>query len=507
MNIVVLAVVAVLLLAGLAAFGIGHKGWSVGTVVAAVLVMLAATAYFYLAARVAERNRAWSQTVLKKEAELLLKRDGQRLDAKGRPQPAPDTPSLLAMSDLRRRLSQIVDRVNTWRGPSAAEGAFQTDGDAQDRFKIEIELPAPLEAKENAGERKPPIHKGAEIAVFDAQPFEEGGRFLGLFQVNDAVVDAAANRCTLTVVAIGVPDDADRERRAKAYDKVLVFEGMPSDRWLAFHRTPEKAEDDATPAVGDPEKMDVEELLKDLERLSKQVVEHETPLAEDEWEKVVAAFKEGERKLPGVYWANVEFTADHALKIPGSGAEEDVRQFIAGDTAEFDLETAVDLLKEEKVKITGVVIRRPLSDAYTLLRGGEVLPAAGDDAPARRADGLETLLVMLRKEIAALDTSNALLDAATKKVENQAGISTGDKEALEKDAAEWDEDIAAATQLAEAFDRRLAAVSQSADEAAAAIVELGREYDRAMGLLAAKIDRAAPPPVRRARPETAPVAR
>lgn len=544
MNIVVLGVVAVLVLAGLGLFAVGNRGWSWGTVVAAILVTLSATGYFFLAARVAERNRAWSKAIQRNEAELLLKRDGQRRNAKGVPEPAADMPSLLTLRDLRRRLGQIVDRVNTWRGGSATEGAFQTDGDAQDRFKIEIELPAPLEAKENAAERKPPIHQGAEIAVFDAQNFEEGGRFLGLFQVNDATVDAAANRCTLTVVPLGTPDEADRARRAKAYDKVLIYEDLPSDRWLAFHRTPQTAEADATSVVGDPEKMDVEELLKDLERFSEQVAQHETPLEEDEWQKIVAAFEAGEKKLPGTYWARVEFTKDHALTTGAAGTkqepskedtqdedkkdedakdgaaqdekarddegppdQEQVRQFIAGDTAEFDLETAVGLLKDDAVKITSVVLRRPLTDAYVALRGGQVLSAAGADKPARRADGLETLLLMLSKEIAALETSNARLEAATKDVETQTEAATSDTAALEKDAAEWEKDIAAAMDLVEAFERRFKSVDDAVKKTSTDIVTLGREYERAMSLLAEKIDREAPPPVRRAQPGPAPVAR
>lgn len=545
MNIVVLGVVAVLVLAGLGLLAVGNKGWSWGTVVAAILVLLAGTGYFFLAARVAERNRAWSRLVLRKQAELLLKRDGQRLDDKGVPRPVADTPALLTLRDLRRRLDQIVDRIGTWRGGSVTEGSFQTDGEAQDRFKIEIELPAPLEAKDNAGDRKPPINQGAEIAVFDAQDFQEGGRFLGIFQVTDAAVDAAANRCTLTVVPLGTPDEADRGRRAKGYDKVLIYEELPSDRWLAFHRTPQSADGETTAVVGDPQKMDVEELLKDLERFSAQVTQHETALEEDEWEKIVAGIEAGEKKLPGTYWARVEFTKDHALTTKPAGvgeaaepaaepagenkaednaaeenkaeeknaeeaeapAEEQVRQFIAGDTAEFDLETAVELKRADVAKITAVVLRRPLTDAYVLLRGGQVLDPAGADQPARRADGLETLLAMMRKEIVALEASNTRLDAAFKNVETQTRVATDETAALEKDAGEWDEDITAATRLLEAFERRLAAASTTAAETATAIVELGREYDRAMSLLAAKIDRAAPPPVRRAQPGAAAVAR
>jgi hypothetical protein len=63
MNVILLAVIGLVLLAGLVAVLVGNRGWSWGTVVAAVLLLLSAGGYLYLAARLAERERAWRAKV------------------------------------------------------------------------------------------------------------------------------------------------------------------------------------------------------------------------------------------------------------------------------------------------------------------------------------------------------------------------------------------------------------------------------------------------------------
>lgn len=61
MNIVLLAILGIVLLTGLVAFGIGHKGWSWGSVAFAFLAVFAAIGFVYLASRVAERERVWRE--------------------------------------------------------------------------------------------------------------------------------------------------------------------------------------------------------------------------------------------------------------------------------------------------------------------------------------------------------------------------------------------------------------------------------------------------------------
>lgn len=81
MDLVLLAVIGLVLLLGLVAIGVGNKGWSWGTVAAAVLLLLAATGYLYLAARLAERERSWRTLVAKNQAEIDRITGGKGADA------------------------------------------------------------------------------------------------------------------------------------------------------------------------------------------------------------------------------------------------------------------------------------------------------------------------------------------------------------------------------------------------------------------------------------------
>ncbi|MFM9010713.1 MAG: hypothetical protein ACKON8_07550, partial [Planctomycetota bacterium] len=76
MNYVLLGLVAVSLLAGLIAIGAGNRGWSWGTVAAAILTLLMAAGYLVVASRMAAYEWAWTQFVRGKQAELADDRDG-----------------------------------------------------------------------------------------------------------------------------------------------------------------------------------------------------------------------------------------------------------------------------------------------------------------------------------------------------------------------------------------------------------------------------------------------
>ena len=83
MNEAVLAVVAMVLLLGVVAFGVGHKGWSWGTVIAGVLVILTAPGYLYLALRVVERERVWREKIVKLQNSIVQVRDAMVADQTG----------------------------------------------------------------------------------------------------------------------------------------------------------------------------------------------------------------------------------------------------------------------------------------------------------------------------------------------------------------------------------------------------------------------------------------
>ena len=241
MNILVPAIVGLALLAGLLTLAFGHKGWSWGTVAAAILALLASGGYVYLAARIAERERAWTKVVRKYEADLLRERDATTLMAQGKPQPIPGEKSLVALADEKARWRRALDRVETWRGRAWKQATFAPpQADAPGTITLlEQEAPAAAEAepaaaapeggapeaeKPAAGSPALPINAGAEVSVFDDATLAEGGRFLGVFRVVAAAFDAAAKRTTLQIVPAVPPDATDRRAWSKTYESVTVYE-------------------------------------------------------------------------------------------------------------------------------------------------------------------------------------------------------------------------------------------------------------------------------------------
>lgn len=518
MNILVPAIVGLVLLAGLLTLAFGHKGWSWGTVAAAILALLASGGYVYLAARIAERERAWTKVVRKYEADLLRERDATTLIAQGKPQPIPGEKSLVDLADEKARWRRALDRVETWRGRAWKQAAFSPpQADAPGTIALpEQEAPAAAEAepaaaapegggpeaaKPAAGSPTLPINAGAEISVFDDATLEEGGRFLGVFRVVAAVYDAAAKRTTLQIVPAVPPDAADRRAWSKTYESVTVYEDLPVDRWMAFHRMPSQATADTTAGVlPAPAKTDPKELLAKLERLEAAFERHGTEVEGDP-EEIAAQIAAG-TAAPGRYWAEVEFTAplDLAegvvkritdLLAPDIDDEDMVKKtFAAGDTAELDLQTAREL--GDTVKILRVIDRRPLADAFTALLGGAI-PGGGE---GMRADGIAALRRTLEAEIAALEQATAQLVSAQQNVAGQRERFDEEREDLRADLQQWTADVAAAEQTANAFEQRLKRLAGDLAATVQAIGGLGRELTAGMNRLTAEIDRRAPPPAR-----------
>lgn len=525
MNIVVAAILGLVLLAGLLTLAFGHRGWSWGTVVAAVLALLAAGGYAYLAARIAERDRAWKQVVRKYEGDVLRERDAQALDAEGRPRPMPDGKSLVQLAAEEARWRRALERVDTWRGRAWREASFTPpkEGEPGTILLAEQEVVAPAAEPEAApapaedgaedgeaavepppgGDANVPLAAGAEVSVFDDAPLEEGGRFLGIFRVVAAEFDPAAKRATLKVVPAAPPDEADLRAWSKTYEVVTVYEDLPVDRWMAFYRMPGRAAaDTAGTELLDPAKSDPEELLARLERLKEEFTRHETEIEVEGDPADFAAGLVAKKPQPGRYWAVVEFTEDHALEdavverikellAPEIDDESMIKStFTAGESAEFDLQTALDL--GAAVKIVKVLDRRPLSDAFTMLLGG-TLP--GGEGPLR-AEGLATLRRRLEAELAALERSTGQLAAALENVAGQRTVVDQDREALLADLRQWKLDVEAAEKTAAAFEARLRRLSGSLAATVQAIGTLGRELTAGMGRLAAEVDRRAPAPSR-----------
>ena len=330
MDVVLLAVIGLVLLLGLVAIAIGNKGWSWGTVAAAILLLLAATGYLYLAARLAERERSWREKIAKsqKEIDRINPTDG---NANGK--------SLASLRNTRDRWTRALSFVDTWHGRAWEKATLSPPRDGKPGT-ISIEMAS--EESELA-----PLAAGAEVAVFDSAKVEDEGRFLGLFRVQAVKANKGDENCLLTIVPAATPappSERDAKLWTRTYDEVTVYESLPVDRWLAFHRTPA----DAAGAAADdadgtstsrwmprPQKTSGEDSLKSLEEQMGALAEHDKQLPEDEWpqlgEKELSNGKRGkylkrpdgtDEIHPGRYWAVVEFTKNVVFKKqPGKPGE------------------------------------------------------------------------------------------------------------------------------------------------------------------------------------------
>jgi hypothetical protein len=480
MEIILLALIPLVLLAGLVLFAFGTKGWHWGTITAAILVLLAATGYTFLAAMLAERERAWRAYIAEYHGKLASERDALVPGSEGRLVPDANRKSLATLAQDRARWKRVLERIETWRGRHWDKAAFVPPAEAADGSitagKVTVE-----------DVDKVTINAGAEIYLFDAAPIEETGRFLGVFAV------AAVDGNVLSIVPALPPTAADKALWQAGREEVTIYEDLPVDRWMAFHRTVPAAEaDDGAAASPQQRKADPEEMLKHLESELAEVRQHAEPVAEDEWPKLVEGL-ENRSILPGTYWATVEFKESHSL--PRAGAEP--AEFAAGQTATFDLETAQKLAADGVAALVGVERRRPLADAQTALRGSDYqLVGDGADRPTIRIDGVAFIRRMLEADIAAIATTTKKMEAAKAAAGAQLQLHTQEIEDLGSDLTKWRADAESAGRTAERFETRVTAARAELSDAETKIVELGRELAGASALLVGTIDERAPAPVR-----------
>jgi hypothetical protein len=522
--IIALALVGVLLLTTLVAFGIGHKRWSWVSVAASFLVVLALGGYLYLAARLLQFEWRWVQAVRATRQKLDEVRDAKRPAAEtGRLQPIPDMPSLVDLRTERERWQRTLERVDNWRGrhwqkasfrpPTAGgPGAIQLPPPAVDR---DADEPDDEEGPEPA--RRPPgqpVDPGVTVYVFDETPAADGGRYLGEFLVQTVDADPATGGLTLAVVETAPPDDYDRAAWSQAYDAVTVYATLPVDRWLAFSRIPKAARSDGSldeAIAPQPAKRPEEELaqlvpepfLDAVERhaLSARDAGDEQTIPEADWPTLREAITAGET-LPGELWAEVVFQ-DQVDLDAFLGLERD--GVVAADdelAVEAELGRAFDLQSEGKAAIRKVFRRRRLIDAATLVHGSLVPggEAAGGDV---MTDGLATLMQSLQRDIAALDAANAKLTQSQEHLAAEQRIVAGQAAELTADLTTWERDLAAATKLADAFEAEAARAAARLAATEGEVVRLGRELNDSVEEAVREIDLIAPPADRGA---TAPAA-
>jgi hypothetical protein len=509
--IIALALVSLLLLTTLVAFGIGHKRWSWVSVAASFLVVLALGGYLYLAARLLQHEWRWVQAVRAKQLKIDEVRAARRPAAEtGFMEPIPGVPSLAELRQERDRWERALERVDNWRGRNWEEASFRPP--TAEGVPGAIQLPPPAsdrEAEPREGEaeaaKRPagqPVDPGVTLYVFDDAPAQEGGLYLGAFLVEKVVADPATGVLTLTVAQTAPADDYDRAAWSKAYDKVTVYETLPVDRWLAFSRIPKAVPADASPddaIAPQPAKRPEEDLaglvpepyVEAVERhaLSARDADAKETIPEAEWPAVRESLASGET-LPGELWADVMFKdqvdLDAFLRLERDGA-------VAGDDAlavEVEVGRAFDLQSEGKAAIRKVFRRRRLIDAGTLVHGSVVPGGAAGDV---MADGLAALMVMLERDIAALDAANAKLAQSQAHLTAERKIVDDQAAQLAADLRTWERDVTAATKLADAFDAEATRAAERLAATEADITRLGRELNAAVEETVREIDLVAPP--------------
>jgi chromosome segregation ATPase len=117
-----------------------------------------------------------------------------------------------------------------------------------------------------------------------------------------------------------------------------------------------------------------------------------------------------------------------------------------------------------------------------------------------RTEGLLAIRDALRSGIAAIEGDIARLKSARTAADTQMSSLTKSRDQLEQDRADWQQDIDAATRVADAFAGRLQGAEANLTGVTQATVRLGRELTEAVARLTTEIDRRAPAPDRAATP-------
>lgn len=482
MEIALLALIPLVLLAGIVLFAVGNRGWNWGTITAAVLVLLAGAGYTFLVGMLGQRERAWREIVSGYQAALARERDALVPGGEGKLVPDGARKSLTALAAEKARWQRVHDRVESWRGRHWPKASFQAPSVGPDKAVKAGRLT--IEDVENLT-----INEGAELYLFDAAPVEESGRFLGAFTVE------SVNGNTLAIVPALPPTDSDVALWRAPREEVVVYEDLPIDRWLAFHRTVTAgAEEDAGDSVTPPEqrKLDPEEMLKHLEGELEEVRQHATEIPAEEWPKIIAGLESG-ALLPGTYWATVEFKESREMPVPG----KEPYQFEPGKRATFDLETARKLKDDGAADIVSVERRRPLADPQTSIRGSDYALADGEGRAAIRTEGVAYLRRILEADIAAIEAMRDRLKAAKESADRQLQLQVEEGKDLAADREKWAADAAASVRVVERFEAGLNEATTDLADAEDTIVELGRELAGASALLVGAIDARAPSPTRR----------
>jgi hypothetical protein len=519
--IIVLAIVSLLLLTTLVAFGLGHKRWSWVSVAGSFLVALALGGYLYLASQLLDFEWRWVQLARSTQTKLQEVRDAVRPSAGperlGRLEPIEGVKSIPELERERDRWQRALERIDNWRGRNWPKAIFEPPSlDGQKPGTITLRPAAPPADGDDpedpaAGDAEAaappvtgkPLDPGATVYVFDDRPAAEGGLYLGGFLVETVEAAEPAGTIKLTVRLTAPPDDYDRAAWGQGgeYESVTVFDQLPSDRWLAFSavaksgpatldteiapQPAKRAEEDLVQLVPEPFREEVER-----HALSAATAGEIETVAEADWPALREALDKGET-LPGEVWAELVFESQVDLDAFLGLERDDVAEDESSLSAEAELGKAFELVGQGKATIRKVFRRRRLIDAATLVHGS-VVP--GGEAGELMADGLAGLMARLQDDIAALDAANERLAESQKNVQAENDIVAKQAAELAADLAEWEKDVAAATKLADSFEAEAERAARRLETLEDAVVNLGQQYDELVRDLVRRIDSVAPPP-------------
>lgn len=176
-----IAIVAALFLSvvfTLVAFGLGHKRWSIVSVVATFLVTLTIPTFFYFAAILLHHEWRWAQAARTLQEKIAFVRDAKQpsSDTEG---PAylvkvADRPSIRELEEARDRWERALTRTDNWRGRHWTGASFNPP--AADGQTGTVTLPAPAKGTDAppADGLAPPADaaaaEGVAAAPADAAP-------------------------------------------------------------------------------------------------------------------------------------------------------------------------------------------------------------------------------------------------------------------------------------------------------------------------------------------------
>ncbi len=533
----------------LVAFGVGHKRWSIVSVIGACLVALTLPLYLYYSFFLLHHEWQWAQAARTLETKIARVRDAMEPSAAEKSDGVlvkiDGMPSMEDLRQTRDRWERALTRVDNWRGRHWEKATF-TPPPADDQ-NGSIVLPAasaepgaaaPAEPPADGGEpvappaepatapegdipagpavAAAPIDPGATVYVFDDTPMAagEGGKYLGAFIVQ--AVATANGRQELSIQQTAPRDAYDAKVWSQPYESVTVYTELPNDRWLAFSETrgtpaaEHPTSDDAKIAPPPVKRVEeaIDELVPELDvpsnglakymNFRERVKQHAlsanaVPEAIDasQWQDLRSRIASGDI-LPGEYWAEVTFK-ERADMDAFLGVDADALGDDPSLSIEMDLASAFEQAEADTITIDKVFYRRPLVDGQTLIHG-TALPGNADTLVS---DGLAALRLVLQREIAALEAAKIRLDTGLAKARGELEILDTQRGQFKDDLVKWERDVVEATRLADRFEAESKAVAKRLEEAEAMVVELGREFVSEIRKAVQEVDRAAPTAGRR----------